>query len=130
MKLLHLMVAAAVTSVLPAAWADERAREPIPFAIAFSSDIDPVAHADFRYPILAGSRNLSGSCAVSFAISVNGEPDAIRVGACSSDVFRLAAKSTVKAMTFAPRVTAIDNVMMEIRWTIGEQALLRTASLK
>lgn len=128
MKLLHVMIAVGVASVLPAASADERA-EPKPFAIAFSSDIKPVAHADFRYPSLAGSRDLSGRCDVSFTISVAGEPDAIRIGNCSSDVFRMAAKSTVEGMTFAPRVAAIDNVRMQIRWTIGDQSLMRTASL-
>lgn len=41
----------------------------------------------------------------------------------------MAAKSAVKGMTFAPRATAIDNVKMDIRWTLGEAAVLRTASL-
>ena len=41
----------------------------------------------------------------------------------------MAAKSAVEGMTFAPRATAVDNVKMEIRWTLGETALLRTASL-
>ncbi len=128
MKLLHTVAVAAVAaSVLPTALADERA--PKPFAISFSSDIQPVAHTDFRYPGLAGSKNLSGSCDVSFAISVAGEPDAIRVGACSSEVFRMAAKSTVKGMMFAPRTSAVDNVKMEIRWSLGAAALLHTASL-
>jgi len=128
MKLLHMMFAAGVASVLPTASADERA-EPKPFTIAFSSAIKPVAYADLRYPSLAGARDLSGSCDVSFTVSVNGEPDAIRVGACSSEVFRMTAKSTVEGMSFAPRAQAIDNVRMQIRWSMGEQALLRTASL-
>lgn len=129
MKLLHVMIAAAVASVLPTASADERASGSKPFSIAFSSDIRPVAHTDFRYPSLAGSRGLSGSCNVSFAISVAGEPDAIRVGECSSEIFRMSAKSTVEGMTFAPRAQGIDNVKMEIRWSLGEPQLLRTASL-
>ncbi len=128
MKLIHIMFAAGVASVLPSASADERA-EPKPFTISFNSDIKPVAHADFRYPSLAGARGLSGNCDVSFTISVAGEPDAIRVGQCSSDVFRMAAKSTVEAMTFAPGVQAIDNVRMQIRWTLGEPAMTHTASL-
>jgi len=128
MKLLHVMIAAGVASVLPTASADERA-EPKPFSIAFSSDIRPVSHVEFRYPSAAGSRNLSGSCKVSFAISVAGEPDAIRIGECSSEVFHMAAKSTVQGMTFAPRAAAIDNVKMEIRWTMGDAPVLRTASL-
>lgn len=130
MKTLHAVLATAlVASVLPSASADERASGSKPFAISFSSDIQPVAHLDFRYPSLAGSKGLSGSCNVSFAISVAGEPDAIRVKDCSSEIFRMAAKSAVQRMSFAPRATAIDNVRMEIRWTLGEAAVLRTASL-
>lgn len=130
MKTLHaVFVAALAASVLPTASADERASGSKPFAISFSSDIRPIAHVDFRYPSLAGSRDLSGSCNVSFAISAAGEPDAIRVKDCSSEIFRMAAKSAVKGMTFAPRATAIDNVKMDIRWTLGEAAVLRTASL-
>lgn len=128
MKLLHVMIAAGVASVLPSAWADERA-EPKPFTIAFSSDIKPIAHADFRYPSMAGARELSGSCDASFTVSVSGEPDAIRIGECSSDIFRKAAKSTVEGMTFAPRAVAADNVKMQIRWSMGAEVPMRTASL-
>lgn len=128
MKLLHAMFALGVASVLPSASADERA-EPKPFAIAFNSEIRPVAHAELRYPSLAGARDLSGSCSVSFAISKAGEPDAIRVGECSSEVFRQAAKSTVEGMTFAPRAEGIDNVKVDIRWTLGEPGVTHVASL-
>ncbi len=41
----------------------------------------------------------------------------------------MAAKSTVKGMMFAPRTSAVDNVKMEIRWSLGADALLHTASL-
>lgn len=128
MKTLHVILAVGVASVLPSASADERA-EPKPFAIAVSSDIPPISHAELRYPSLAGARDLSGTCRVSFAISRAGEPDAIRVGDCSSEIFRQAAKSAVESMTFAPRTEGIDNVRMEIRWTLGDTPALRTASL-
>jgi outer membrane biosynthesis protein TonB len=128
MKLIHAILAAGVASVLPTASADERA-QPKPFTIAFSSEIAPVSHAEIRYPAYAGVRSLSGSCQVSFAISTGGEPDAIRVGECSSEVFRAAAKSTVQSMTFAPRASVVDKVRMEIRWTLEDPTLIRTASL-
>jgi outer membrane biosynthesis protein TonB len=129
MKLIHVTLAAVVASVMPSASADERA-QPKPFTIAFSSEVTPIFHEALRYPAYAGVRNLSGHCEVSFAISTAGEPDAIRVGACSLDAFRAAAKSTVEAMLFAPRTTGIDNVQMEIRWNVGEPARLRTASIR
>ena len=118
MKLIHGIVAAGVASVLPTASADERAKEPRPFAIAFASEVSPVAYEEVRYPSYAGARNLSGNCEVTFAISATGEPDAIRVGACSSDAFRSAAKTTLQAMTFARRDALAEGVQMEIRWTL------------
>lgn len=114
---------------MPSALADERA-QPKPFTIAFSSEVTPVSHEELRYPAYAGVRSLSGSCDVSFAISKAGEPDAIRIGSCSSDAFRTAAKATVEAMLFAPRTEGIDNVRMEIRWNVGEPVALRTASIR
>lgn len=129
MKLIHVLTAAALASVLPSASADERAKQPKPFSIAFSSEVAPVSYGEFRYPSYAGVRNLSGQCEVSFAIGVSGKPDAIRIASCTSDSFRAAAKSTVQAMSFAPRAAALDRVQMEIRWTVNPPAALRTASL-
>ncbi len=128
MKLIHAVLAAGVASVLPTASADERAQAPKPFTIAFSADVAPVSYGDLRYPAYAGARNLSGNCEVSFAISMAGEADAIRVGACSSEVFRAAAKATVESMAFAPRASVAENVSMKIRWEL-ERGAVQTAGL-
>jgi outer membrane biosynthesis protein TonB len=126
MKLIHAILSAGAASLLPTALAQEPAAKP--FAITFQSDATPIAHAEYRYTAWAGARGLQGSCEVSFAISTAGKADAIRVGSCSSDVFRRAAKTTVEGMTFAPRSVAKDGVSATISWsmTSGE---MRTASL-
>lgn len=128
MKLLHALLVVGAASVLPTASADERAQAPKPFTIAFSAEIAPLSHGELRYPAYAGARNLSGSCEVSFAISTAGKPDAIRVGKCSSEAFRFAAKATVSSMRFAPRASVVDDVVLEIRWTLDQPAI-HTASL-
>jgi hypothetical protein len=73
-------------------------------------------------------RGLEGACEVSFAISAAGSADAIRVGACTSDVFRRAAKSTVEGMKFAPRAAVTENATATIRWRMPDPQV-RTASL-
>lgn len=88
-----------------------------------------MAELDLRYPAQAGMQGLEGSCDVKFAVSPTGEPDAIRVGACSSEVFRRAAKTTVEQMRFAPRATTLDGAQMKIKWAF-EQPQLQTASLQ
>jgi TonB family protein len=129
MKLIHIVLAAAVAGVMPVASADERAG-PKPFTIAISSEVSPVSHGDVRYPSYAGTRGLEGSCSVSFTISLSGKADAIRVGECSSEAFRGSAKSAVEAMEFAPQATVLDNVRMKIRWSLNETPQLYTASLR
>ncbi len=129
MKLIHIVLAASVAGVMPVASADERA-QPKPFTIAISSEVTPVSYGEVRYPSYAGVRNLEGSCAVTFAIDVSGKADAIRVGACSSEVFRAGAKSAVEAMDFGSRRAGIDNVKMTIRWSMNESAEIQTASLR
>ena len=129
MKLIHAILGVGAASLLPTALAQTPSSpDARPFTVAFSSDIAPLDHADLRYPSYAGVRNLEGSCEVKFAVNTAGKADAIRVGQCSSDVFRGAAKKTVEAMRFAPRDSTIDNARMKIRWTMGDPAV-RTASL-
>ena len=129
MKLKHAALGLLAASLLPIAWADQPA-QPKPFTVSFSSDIQPVSHADFRYPTYAGVRNIEGACDVKFAVNTAGKADAIRVGECSSEVFRGAARKTVEAMTFAPRASVTDNVHMKIRWAIDSKASgVETASL-
>jgi hypothetical protein len=129
MKLIHIILAASVAGVMPVASADERA-QPKPFTIAISSEVTPVSYGEVRYPSYAGVRDLEGSCAVSFTISVAGKADAIRVGACSSETFRGGAKATVEAMDFGQRDTVLDDVQMKIRWSLNDTARLHTASLQ
>jgi hypothetical protein len=129
MKPIHVIVAASVAGVMPVASADERA-EPKPFTISISSEVAPVSYGEVRYPSYAGARGLEGSCAVSFTISLAGKADAIRVGECSSEVFRGGAKAALEAMDFGPRDTVIDHVRMSIRWSLNEPARLQTASLR
>lgn len=128
MKLILTLVTAGVASVLPTALADERAPAPKPFTITYQSEITPISHGVARYPVYAATRNLSGSCDVSFAISKAGEPDAIRVSVCSSDAFRLSAKTAVEAMKFAPRAKVVNDVRMRIGWSFDKPAV-QTASL-
>lgn len=129
MKLIHIILAASVAGVMPVASADERA-SPKPFTIAISSEVTPVSYGDVRYPSYAVARDIEGSCAVSFSIAVSGKADAIRVGECSSDVFRTGAKAAVEAMDFGPRSAVIDRVQMKIRWSLNEPAQIHTASLR
>ncbi len=129
MKLTSILLAAGVASVLPTASADEPGGNPKPFTITFNSEITPISHDDLRYPQYAGARNLSGACEVSFAISMTGEPDAIRVLSCTSEAFRMTAKGVVEAMTFAPRANVADQVRARIGWSL-DQPTLQTASLK
>lgn len=129
MKLRHIILAASVAGVMPVASADERA-QPKPFTIAISSEVTPVSYGDVRYPSYAVTRDIEGSCAVSFSIALSGKADAIRVGECSSDVFRTGAKAAVEAMDFGPRSAVIDGVQMKIRWSLNEPAQMHTASLR
>lgn len=130
MKLIHVILGVGAASLLPSALAQEPvSKEARGYAITIHSEVKPVAEPDLRYPAYAGSRSLEGSCDVSFAISTAGEPDAIRVGACSSEAFRRSAKSTVEQMRFAPRTTALPNASMQISWAF-EDAVVLTASLQ
>ncbi|OYX49991.1 MAG: hypothetical protein B7Y90_05695 [Alphaproteobacteria bacterium 32-64-14] len=129
MKLIHIVLAASVAGVMPAAFADERA-QPKPFTIAISSEVTPVSYGEVRYPSYAGARDLEGDCAVTFTIAVSGKADAIRVGECSSDVFRAGAKAAVEAMDFGARSAVIDRVHMKIRWSLNEPTQIHTASLR
>jgi TonB family protein len=130
MKLIHAILGAGAASLLPTALAQEPAsQEARPFAISISSEVRPVAELDLRYPAQAGMQGLEGSCDVTFAVSPAGEADAIRVGFCTSEVFRRAAKSTVEQMRFAPRTTTLDGAQMRIKWAF-EQPQLQTASLQ
>lgn len=126
MKLIHAILGVGAASLLPTALAQEPAGKP--FLITVSSDASPVSHAEYRYPVYAGVRGLEGACEVSFAISTAGKADAIRVGDCTSDVFRRAAKSTVEGMTFAPRASVTESATATIRWMMPEPQL-RTASV-
>ena len=130
MKLIHAILVAGAASLLPSALADEPAsKEARSYAITISSEVSPLAEPDLRYPYMAGSKGIEGSCDVTFAISPQGKADAIRVGACSSDVFRRSAKATVEQMRFAPRAAAQDGVAMKINWAFDE-ARMQTASIR
>ena len=126
MKLIHAILGVGAASLLPTALAQEAASKP--FLITVSSDAKPVSHAEYRYPSYAGVRGLEGACEVSFAISTAGKADAIRVGDCTSDVFRRAAKSAVEGMTFASRASTTERATATIRWIMPEPQL-RTASI-
>lgn len=127
MKLIHGILGVGAASLLPAALAQEPAAKP--FVITFLSDATPVAHAEYRYPTRAGVHGIEGACDVTFAISTAGKADAIRVGACTSDIFRHAAKATVEGMSFTPRAAVSDGVTATIRWTMPSDPAVRTASL-
>ncbi|HEY7799047.1 MAG TPA: energy transducer TonB [Hyphomonadaceae bacterium] len=130
MKLIHAILGVGAASLLPTALAPlALAQEPAakPFLITVASDAKPVSHAEYRYPSYAGARDLEGACEVSFAISTAGKADAIRVGACTSEAFRRAAKSTVEGMTFAPSA-AVTTANATIRWRMPDPQV-RTASL-
>jgi len=130
MKLIHAILGLGAASLLPTALADEPAsKEARSYAITIASEVKPLAEPDLRYPFWAGARDIQGSCDVTFTISTAGEADAVRVGACTSDVFRRSAKATVEKMRFAPRASAEDGVSMVISWAFVEPVLL-TASLK
>jgi len=120
MKLIHAILGVGAASLLPPALAQQPAsQEARPFTILIKSDVKPVAELDLRYPAQAG---LQG------AVWTSGEPDAIRVATCSSEVFRRSAKATVEQMRFAPRPAALDDAHMKIQWAF-EQPGLQTASL-
>jgi TonB family protein len=129
MKLIHAILGVGAASLLPSALAQEPAsKEARGYAITINSEVKPVAEPDLRYPAYAGSRALEGACEVTFAVSTAGQPDAIRVGACSSEAFRRSAKATVEQMRFAPRADALAGASMQIRWTF-EDDVVQTASL-
>lgn len=128
MKLIHIAFGLVAASLLPTASADEPASKGKPFTISFASNATPVAPLDVRYPSYAGVSGQEGACDVSFVINPAGEPDAIRVGDCTSEKFRRSAKEAVKSMSFAPK--AQTGVHMKIRWTMDKAATtVRTASL-
>jgi hypothetical protein len=67
---------------------------------------------------------------VTFAISTAGKADAIRVGACTSDVFRGAAKKTIEGMSFSPRASVTTGATATVRWAIqSSDPRVKTASL-
>ncbi len=130
MKMIHAILVAGAASLLPSAMADEPAsKEARNYAITISSEVSPVAEPELRYPYWAGSRGIEGTCDVTFTVSTQGKADAIRVGACTSDMFRMSAKSTVEQMRFAPRAAPADGVKMQISWAF-DAPRLQTASLK
>lgn len=131
MKLIHAILVAGAASLLPSALADEPAsKEARGYAITISSEVSPLAEPDLRYPYMAGSKGVEGSCDVTFTISTAGKADAIRVGACTAEVFRRSAKATVEEMRFAPRTTAQDGVAMKINWAFNDEARMQTASIR
>jgi TonB family protein len=130
MKMIHAILGVGAASLLPSALAQEPAsKEARGYAITIQSEVKPVAEPELRYPAYAGVRSLEGSCDVTFAVSTAGEPDAIRVVACSSEAFRRSAKTTVEQMRFAPRTTALATASMQISWAFEDAAVL-TASLQ
>lgn len=138
MKLKQTFFRAGAASLLPfalalapvaAAHADEPAQAR-PFVITVKADAAPLSHPEFRYPSYAGVRGLEGACEVSFVVDTAGRTDGIRVAACTSDVFRAAAKKAVAGMMFATRQAPTENVRATIRWSIDDNApRLSTASL-
>jgi hypothetical protein len=129
MKLIHAILGVGAASLLPSALAQEPAsKEARGYAITINSEVKPVAEPDLRYPAYAGSRALEGACEVTFAVSTAGQPDAIRVGACSLEAFRRSAKATVEQMRFAPGADTLAGASMQIRWTF-EDEVVQTASL-
>jgi TonB family protein len=129
MKLIHAILGIGAASLLPSALAQQpQPEEARGFAITISSEVEPVAEPTLRYPSYAGVRSLEGSCEVTFAVSTAGKPDAIRVGACSSEAFRRPAKTTVEQMRFAPRTSVLADAHMKIDWAFEDPGL-QTASL-
>jgi TonB family protein len=128
MKLIHVALGVVAASVLPSAAADEPVA-PKPFTITVSSDLSPVSKPELRYPSHAGLQGLQGSCDVKFTVNTDGKADAVRVGACTSDAFRRAAKKAVEDMSFAPRSAPLDNARMRIQWAMNEPSVA-TASLR
>lgn len=128
MKLIHVALGVVAASVLPSAAADEPVA-PKPFTITVSSDVSPAFQPELRYPMAAGAQSLEGSCDVKFTVSTEGKADAVRVGACTSDVFRRAAKKAVEDMSFAPRSTPLNDARMRISWAMAAPAVT-TASLR
>ena len=130
MKLIHAILGLGAASLLPSALAQEPvSKEALPFTITIRSDVTPISHEAYRYPVHAGVDRLEGSCEVAFAISTAGKADAIDVRACTSNAFRRAAKSAIERMSFAPREAAIDGVRMTIAWRFDRDAGFETASL-
>jgi TonB family protein len=128
MKLIHVALGIVAASVMPSAAADEPSA-PKPYTITVSSDLSPAFKPELRYPAQAGMQGLGGACDVSFAVSTEGKADAIRIGACTSDVFRRAAKKAVEDMSFAPRLAPLSDARMRIQWTLNEPQVA-TASLR
>jgi outer membrane biosynthesis protein TonB len=129
MKLIHAILVGAA-SLLPAALAQTPSEGAKPFVITVNSDASPISHVEYRYPSYAGVRGIEGACDVTFVISTAGKADAIRVGACTSDVFRGAAKKTVEGMSFSPRATVTDGAKATVRWTIqSNDARMKTARI-
>jgi outer membrane biosynthesis protein TonB len=129
MKLIHAILVGAA-SLLPTALAQTPAGDAKPFVITVNSDASPISHVEYRYPSYAGVRGLEGACDVTFAISTAGKADAIRVGACTSDVFRGAAKKTIEGMSFSPRASVTTGATATVRWAIqSSDPRVKTASL-
>lgn len=127
MKLIHAILGVGAASLLPTALAQEPAGKP--FVISFESSATPIAQAEHRYPTRAAVRGIEGACNVRFTISTAGQADGIRVGECTSEVFRRSAKMTVEKMSFAPRASATQGVTATIRWAMPKDAQVHTASL-
>jgi len=129
MKLIHAILVGAA-SLLPTALAQAPAEDTKSFVITVNSDASPISHVEYRYPSYAGIRGLEGACDVTFVISTAGKADAIRVGACTSDIFRGAAKKTVEGMSFSPRAAVTTGATATVRWAIrSNDTRLKTASI-
>lgn len=105
--------------VSPAAFADSAKSQSTPYAISVKSAVTPVAHAEFRYPYLAASQGLDGSCDVVFEIDAQGRPGSVDVISCSSDGFQRAAKTIVEGMKFRATGSSVQGAEATIRWDIN-----------
>ena len=121
MKTLVACIAVMLTAATAPAFAED-GHDNTSFRIVVNSDIAPVAHGDYRYPVNAARRGLDGACEVEFVISRTGKTDAIRIRSCSSELFKGAAKQVVKTMAFSPSPTVKQNVVANIRWDFAEQS--------
>jgi TonB family protein len=98
-----------------------------PYAITFKSEVAPILHPDYAYPRVAGNRGVEGQCDVEFVVSAAGKADAIRVQACSSDLFRDAAKRAVEQTPFQATGSAREGVRATIHWKLGAPTMMQAS---